>query len=223
MDPELVKEILVKKFGQFMKSTPTPLAEFLLRGLGSPDGEKRAKYRKIINPAFHLENLKLMLPAFSASCGDLIRKWDKMILDEGYLEADVFPELQDLTKDVISRIAFGSSYEKGRRIFQLITEKIQLLLQAIQSVSIPGYRLIKFLPTPMNKKISQVDKEMEGIIKGTIEKREKAMRMGESSKNDLLDILFESNMKECEEEHGKSRNRVMTTEYVLAECRLFYL
>ncbi|KAM0932737.1 putative 11-oxo-beta-amyrin 30-oxidase [Dioscorea sansibarensis] len=220
MNPELVKEVLSNKFGHFMRARTTPLTKFLVQGLLSHEGEKWAKHRRIINPAFHLEKLKLMYPSFSASCGELIRRWDKMIPDGGCLELDVFPDIQNVTKDVISRTAFGSSYEEGRRIFELLTEQTQLVMPAVQSVYIPGYQ---FLPTPMNRKRSRVDKEMKKILKDMIEKREKAMRKGESSKNDLLGILLESNMKECAEEQGKSINRGMTTEDVIQECKLFYL
>ncbi|KAH7651917.1 11-oxo-beta-amyrin 30-oxidase protein [Dioscorea alata] len=160
-----------------------------------------------------------MVPSFSTSLDELIRRWDKMIPDEGSLELDVFPELQNLTKDVISRTAFGSNYEEGRKIFQFLTEQTQLFLQAIQSVYIPGYQ---FLPTPMNKRRIQIDKEMERILRVMIEKRERAMRMGEGSKSDLLGILLESNMKVGGEEHGKSKNGGMTTEDVIEECKLFY-
>ncbi|KAM0932723.1 putative secologanin synthase [Dioscorea sansibarensis] len=220
MDPRLVKEVLSNKFGHFMKISVNPLSKFLIQGLASYDGQKWAKHRRIINPAFHLDKLKLMVPAFSTSCGELIRKWDKMIPDEGCLDLDVFPDIQNVTQNVISRTAFGSNYEEGRRIFQFLTEQTQLFIQAAQSVYIPGYQ---FLPTPMNKRRRQVDKEMKRILRDMIEKREKAMRKGESSKNDLLGILLESNMKECEEEQGKSKNRViMTTEDVIEECKLFY-
>ncbi|KAH7651915.1 11-oxo-beta-amyrin 30-oxidase protein [Dioscorea alata] len=221
MEPKLMREILSKKFDQFTKpKSLTPLGKFIFQGLVGHEGEKWAKHRKIINPAFALENLKIMLPAFCISCAELIRKWDMMIPDEGYLELDVLPDIQNLTQDVISRTAFGSSYEEGRRIFQLLIEKLQLILPTSQSAYIPGFR---FLPTPFNKKISQVEKEMDRILKGIIEKRQKAMRMGESSKNDLLGVLLESNMKDGEESQGKSKNSGMTTEDVVEECKLFYL
>ncbi|KAJ0985926.1 hypothetical protein J5N97_004282 [Dioscorea zingiberensis] len=218
-EPELVKEVLSNKFGHFVKPSTTPLAKFLVQGLASYDGEKWVKHRRIINPAFHFEKLKQMLPAFSTSCGELIRRWNKMIPDEGSQELNVFPELQGLTKDIISRTAFGSSYEEGRRIFELLTEQIKLTIPAFKTVYIPGYR---FLPTPMNKRRSQVYNEMKRILKGMIEKREKAIRMGESSKNDLLGLLLDSNMQEGEE-HGKSQDKGMSTEDVIEECKLFYI
>ncbi|KAJ0961256.1 hypothetical protein J5N97_000756 [Dioscorea zingiberensis] len=218
MDPDLVKEVLSNKFGHFVKPRITPIAKFLVQGLVAYEGEKWAKHRRIINPAFHLEKLKLMLPAFSTSSGELIRRWEKMIPDEGSQELNVSPEIQNLTGDVISRTAFGSSYEEGRRIFELLTEQIHLTIPALQTVYIPGYR---FLPTPMNNRRSQVYNEMKRILKGMIEKREKAIRMGESSKNDLLGLLLDSNMKEGEEQE-KSQNKVMSTEDVIEECKLFY-
>ncbi|KAJ0985944.1 hypothetical protein J5N97_004300 [Dioscorea zingiberensis] len=216
-EPELVIEVL-NKFGHFVKPSTTPFAKFLVQGLVSYEGEKWAKHRRILNPAFHLEKLKLMLPAFSTSCSELIRRWEEKIPDEGSQELNVFPELQGLTKDVISRTAFSSSYEEGRRIFELLKEQIQLYIQVYKTVYIPGYR---FLPTPMNKRRSQVYNEMKRILKGMIEKREKAIRMGESCKDDLLGLLLDSNMKEGEE-HGKTQNKGMSTEEVIEECKLFY-
>ncbi|KAM0932731.1 putative 11-oxo-beta-amyrin 30-oxidase [Dioscorea sansibarensis] len=64
---------------------------------------------------------------------------------------------------------------------------------------------------------------MDRILRGMIKEREKTMRKGESSKNDLLGILLESNTKRCAEEQGNSINRGVTTEDVIQECKLFYL
>ena len=81
-----------------------------------------------------------MLPAFYQSCVEMIRKWEKMLFVEGSSELDVWPDLINLTRDVISRAAFGSSFEEGKRIFQLLDEQMNLTVQAVQSVYIPGWR-----------------------------------------------------------------------------------
>ena len=70
-----------------------------------------------------------MLPLFIQCCDDLISKWEEMLSSDGSCEIDVWPFVKNLTADVISRTAFGSSYLEGRRIFQLLKEKIELTLK----------------------------------------------------------------------------------------------
>ncbi|KAK9994168.1 hypothetical protein SO802_023871 [Lithocarpus litseifolius] len=59
MSPEQIKDVFTK-IGDFQKPTPNPLVRLLVMGVVNYEGEKWAKYRKIINPAFHMEKLKLM-------------------------------------------------------------------------------------------------------------------------------------------------------------------
>jgi hypothetical protein len=55
------------------------------------------------------------------------------------LELDVWPELQNLTGDVISRTAFSSSYHEGRRIFEVQAEQAELVMTNLRKIMIPGY------------------------------------------------------------------------------------
>ncbi|KAK9092511.1 hypothetical protein Syun_027422 [Stephania yunnanensis] len=59
MDPDLVREVLSNKFGHFTKMRPNPLSKLFISGLASYNGEKWARHRRIINPAFHQEKLKV--------------------------------------------------------------------------------------------------------------------------------------------------------------------
>jgi len=81
-----------------------------------------------------------MLPLFIKCGDDLIGKWEEMLSLDGSSEMDVWPFLQNLTSDAISRTAFGSSYEEGRRIFQLLKEQSELTVQLMLEVYIPGWR-----------------------------------------------------------------------------------
>nr|XP_009394210.1 PREDICTED: cytochrome P450 CYP72A219-like isoform X1 [Musa acuminata subsp. malaccensis] len=216
-DPELVREVLSNKFGHFGKPNQNPLARFFARGLAVYEGEKWVKHRRILNPAFHAEKLKRMLPAFSACCSDLMDRWENMAGSEACYELDVWPELQSFTGDVISRTAFGSSHKEGRPIFQLQAEQAELLIQVVQNLYVPGYR---FLPTPKNKRIRAIDREIRSILRGIIKKREQDIKTGKASNDDLLGLLMESNMKHLQEDGNK--NAGMTTEDVIEECKLFY-
>jgi len=75
---------------------------------------------------------------------------------EGSSEIDVWPEFQNLTGDVISRTAFGSNYQEGRRIFQLQGELAERLIQSIQTIFIPGYWFVTFSSTKQNQSFIHV-------------------------------------------------------------------
>ncbi|KAK7335065.1 hypothetical protein VNO80_26836 [Phaseolus coccineus] len=138
-DPELIKDVFNKTY-DFQKIFLNPQVRLLAPGLVSHEGEKWSKLRKIITPVFNLEKLKGMLPIFIQCCDDLISKWEEMLSLDGSSEMDVWPFLQNLTSDAISRTAFGSSYEEGRRIFELLKEQTELTVQLVYKVYIPGWR-----------------------------------------------------------------------------------
>ncbi|BAT90249.1 hypothetical protein VIGAN_06145800 [Vigna angularis var. angularis] len=71
-----------------------------------------------------------MLPAFSQSCHDVISEWKGMLSSDGKCEIDVSPFIQNLSRDVISRTAFGSSYAEGKKIFQLLRIQGYLVMTA---------------------------------------------------------------------------------------------
>ncbi|KAM0826733.1 hypothetical protein ACQ4PT_068692 [Festuca glaucescens] len=157
---------------------------------------------------------KLLANGLSNHEGD---KWMESIGSNGSCELDVWPEIQSLTGDVISRTAFGSSYLEGRKIFQLQSEQAGRIMTNIRTILIPGYLS---LPTTNNRRMYQINDEIESILRGLIEKRIKAMKEGQSAKQDLLGLLLEPNIGETYE-NGQS-NIGMTIEDVIEECKLFY-
>ncbi|KAA8533429.1 hypothetical protein F0562_031137 [Nyssa sinensis] len=114
MEPELIRDILSKHF-EFQKPKGNPLTRLLATGLQ-------------------------ILPAFYLSCSEMMSKWEKTVTTEGSCELDVWPYLETMSSDVISRTAFGSSYEEGRRIFKLQKEQAEHMIQVQRSLYIPGWR-----------------------------------------------------------------------------------
>ena len=84
-----------------------------------------------------------MIPVFAVSCGKMLEQWKKEnSFLQGSCEMDIWPELQKLTADVISRAAFGSTYAEGRKVFELQRELLMLTVEAMQTLYIPGFRYI---------------------------------------------------------------------------------
>ena len=57
-NPEHIKEVFSKVY-DFEKNASFPLVRLLVGGLASYKGDKWARHRRIINPAFHLEKIKV--------------------------------------------------------------------------------------------------------------------------------------------------------------------
>ena len=77
-----------------------------------------------------------------------------------------------------------------------------------------------FLPTKTNRRMKQISNEVNALLKGIIEKREKAMKFGETANDDLLGLLMETNYRERQE--TGDRNAGMSIKDVIEECKLFY-
>ncbi|XP_059301486.1 cytochrome P450 CYP72A219-like [Lycium ferocissimum] len=225
MEPELIREILFK-YNTFRKPMSQPLVSLLVSGVVFYEGEKWAKHRRILNPAFKLDNLKHMLPAIYESCSSIIEKLEKVVTENEEVEVDMWPYLGNLSADVISRTTFGSCYEEGKRIFQLQTEQSRLTFSVLQSNYISGWR---FLPTKTNKRMKQIHTEVRELMKGILNKR---IKLGEArNDDDLLGILMESNLREIQKFENSKLNRAgagrqpepgITIEELIEECKLLY-
>ncbi|XP_020251991.1 cytochrome P450 CYP72A219-like isoform X2 [Asparagus officinalis] len=211
-DTEMVKEVFSDKSGCIKKPPANPLIKILAQGVDSLEGEEWAKRRKTITLAFHLEKLKRMVPAFVTSCTSLIKRWDDLVSAQGSSEVDVWPEFQILTKDAISRTAFGSTYEEGKRLFQLQKEQAELAMQAAQVPYVPGYR---FIPTATNRRRMWIDKEIKTMLRRMIDEKLKSVETEGSDSNDLLGLLLRFTS-------GNDKKHAIRIEDVIEECKLFY-
>ncbi|MED6136924.1 hypothetical protein PIB30_060266 [Stylosanthes scabra] len=217
LDPDKIREITNKVY-EFQKPDTSPLFRLLASGFATYDGDKWAKHRKIVSPAFNVEKMKMLVPIFVECCDEMISKWENELGScEGPREMDVWPSIQNVSSDVLARAGFGSSYEEGKRVFQLQREMLTLTMTLFKFAFVPGYR---FLPTHTNRRMKAIDKEIREALMAIINRRLKLIKAGEPTNNDLLGILLESNHKA---ESEKNSSGGMSLRDVVEEVKLFYL
>ncbi|KAG6408754.1 hypothetical protein SASPL_131775 [Salvia splendens] len=145
----------------------------------------------------------------AASIEDMLKMWEGKRADKSEFEMDVHEQLQQLSADIISRTAFGSSYEEGNRIFQLQEQQVGLALQAFRSLYIPGFR---FLPTKKNMMRWRLDQETRESIRKIIGKHGKSQGNSKS----LLTLMMSS----YKNEDGVEEK--LDIDEIIDECKTFY-
>ncbi|PKA58190.1 Cytochrome P450 734A1 [Apostasia shenzhenica] len=217
-EPEMVKEVLLNTSspaGTFERMEETPLVKYLLGdGLFRLRGARWAHHRRIISPAFNMERVKEWVPVMLGSTVRMLNKWEKENEGKAAFEIEVHKELHNFTADVISRVAFGSSFDEGRRIFQLQEEQMLNVSQALRQVYIPGFR---FLPTKRNRRMWSIDKEIQKVLQNIIKPtshKDHQCRNGKNCKY-LLNLMKSARMHEREEERINNRE-------IIEECKSFY-
>lgn len=84
--------------------------------------------------------VQLLVPVVASSVTSMLEKWEALMSKSGEVEIEVSEWLQNLTEDIITRTAFGISYEDGKAIFRLQAQQMVLAADVFQKVFIPGYR-----------------------------------------------------------------------------------
>ncbi|KAJ7295935.1 hypothetical protein O6H91_Y154600 [Diphasiastrum complanatum] len=224
-EPEIIKEILATKAGHFGKS---PLQQkggvaLLGNGLIMANGEDWAHRRRIVSRAFQLEKLKGMAASMVNSTNQMLEKWDPLIRNQGgkEVEIDVYQQLAMVTADVIARTAFGSSYEQGKKVFELLRSLQKIFARSNRFVWLPGSR---FLPTPINRKVSflksQIASSLEEIVQARRQSMGTAGTTASSYGNDLLGLMLAESAGSSTP--GNSKSFKFSTQELVEECKTFF-
>ncbi|KAL0391985.1 UNVERIFIED_CONTAM: cytochrome [Sesamum radiatum] len=207
-DPDMIKELMVNNSGSVIKDAFNPLSKLLFgQGIVGLEGDKWSVHRKIANQAFTMDRVKAWVPEIVASVVNELNKWEAQSGGRDEFEIDAHKALHKLSADIISRTAFGSSFEEGKRIFELQDQQAVLTLQAKRSVYLPGLR---FLPTSENRKSQKIEKQIRDSVRMLIETNSKNR---ENSKNLLTLLTHASNDREEDR---------LSVEEVIDECKTFY-
>ncbi|URD80901.1 cytochrome P450 [Musa troglodytarum] len=211
-DPEMVKQVLANKFGFYHKpEVPSAIWALLGKGLVLVEGSEWARHRRVVNPAFKMDKLKLLTGPMAECAKSMLEGWSDLAVQaaDGRGEIEVAKQFQELTADIISHTAFGSSYVDGKEVF-FAQKQLQMLAAAsILDIEIPGHR---YLPTDRNitkwKLERRVKNTLVRIIRGRLE------ASNSSFGNDLLGVMMEASQQQ--------RGQTMSMDEIIDECKTFF-
>ncbi|CAM0873380.1 unnamed protein product [Alopecurus aequalis] len=217
-DYELVKQILANKSGHFMKNDAHPTFRAIVgKGLIMVEGTDWVRHRRVVNPAFAMDKVKIMTTTMVSCAECLIKKWKYETANSKSreIEVDLSKQFQELTADVISRTAFGSSYREGKEAFQAQKQLQAITVATLLNVQIPGF---KYLPTKMNIYKWMLEKKLQKTLSEMIQSRVASKESGFG--DDLLGVMLEACFRK---EQGEKRDRlILSIDEIIDECKTFF-
>ncbi|CAN1794920.1 Cytochrome P450 CYP749A22 [Linum perenne] len=219
MEPEIIKEALCSKDGAFPKRESSNLfhKKILGDGLTKSGGEKWAKIRKLANVAFHGEKLKGLVPDMIASAEIMVKRWKKF---DGK-EIEVHEEFRILSSEMISRTAFGSSFQEGKEIFEMFHGL--MVLAERNTFKVNSLFIYLFVNSKMFKSKDEIEAErldrgLRDSIMKIVKKREDKVNRGEMEGygNDYLGMLIRAY-------NDKDESKRISVNQLIDECKTLYI
>jgi PHYB activation tagged suppressor 1 len=212
-DVNVVKQVLSDRTGLYPKNLLNPhISRLLGKGLVLTDGDDWKRHRKVVHPAFSMDKLKVMTATMSDCAQSMMSEWEAQLAKGGAVEVELGSRFEELTADVISHTAFGSSYVQGKKVF-LAQRGLQFLaFSTVFDVQIPAFR---YLPTEKNLKTWKLDKQVRGMLMDIIKTR-LAAKDTAGYGNDLLGLMLEA----CAPEHGETP--LLSMDEIIDECKTFF-
>ncbi|KAF9593197.1 hypothetical protein IFM89_020493 [Coptis chinensis] len=216
-ETEKIKELLSSKYTNLSGKSwlqQQNSKHFIGRGLLMANGEDWYHQRHIVAPAFMADKLKSHV-GYMVECTQQMLQSLKSKVEIGKTEVEIGEYMSQLTADIISRTEFDSSYEKGKRIFDLLTSLQHLCAQSSRRLCFPGSRSF---PTKYNREIKALKVEVERLLMEIIQSRKECAEVGRSTSygNDLLGMLLTETQKK--RTNGFSFN----LQLLMDECKTFF-
>ncbi|KAJ6402674.1 hypothetical protein OIU84_014724 [Salix udensis] len=215
-ETEMIKELLTKYSTKSGKSwlQREGTKHFIGRGLLMANGSDWSHQRHIAAPSFMGERLKSNA-GLMVECTKNMLQSLRNAVESGLTEVEIGEYMSRVTADIISRTQFGSSYEKGKQIFHLLTELQSLCHQATRHLCLPGSR---FFPSNYNRQIKSKKMEVDRLLLEIIQSRKDCVEIGRSSSygDDLLGMLLN------EMERKRSDGFNINLQLVMDECKTFF-
>lgn len=217
-DYNLVKQILSKKYGHFVKNDAQPaILSMIGKGLVLVEGADWVRHRRVLTPAFTMDKLKVMTKTMASCAECLIQGWLDHASNSKSIEIEVefSKQFQDLTADVICRTAFGSNSEKGKEVFHAQKQLQAIAIATILNLQLPGF---KYLPTKRNRCKWKLENKLRNTLMQIIQSR--ITSEGNGYGDDLLGVMLNACFST---EQGEKRDElILCVDEIIDECKTFF-
>ncbi|CAM6089902.1 unnamed protein product [Calypogeia fissa] len=226
-DAQAVKEIFAGNFLQYEKPKLSNSPElFGSNGLVFSEHEEWARQRKIVRPAFYPGRCKKIVEEMATWIELWLQKLENSAVHkEGSdsFEIEMYAAIDDLTKDILARSSFGSSFEKGKKGFNHQVKHMYLLYRQ-QMIPNPLLRWIGG-PSALQRAIRNEKEELLKCLREIIQERRKSIEPGnvESYGGDLLGVLLADRDQRLAEKGRPPGEFETEDEHLTDQCRTFFL
>ncbi|KAL5792067.1 hypothetical protein ACOSP7_000661 [Xanthoceras sorbifolium] len=219
-DAELARQVLSNNSGSYVKSRARPAAERLAgKGLSLLNGHDWLIHRKITNPAFNINKLKVLVKRIAACTISMLDDWKNLFTstDEQCKEMEIHGEFKRLMADMIADTAFGSNFVAGKEAFQAQLQLQQCCAASSADIFIPGSQ---YLPIPSNIQIWKLDRKVKRTLRSIIDGRLNAPNTGDSNcyGDDLLGTMIDA-LDIIQSGSGPT----LSKEEIVEECKSFFI
>ncbi|KAF5177834.1 Cytochrome p450 [Thalictrum thalictroides] len=216
-ETDVIKELLSSKYTNLCGKSwlqQQNSKHFIGRGLLMANGQDWYRQRHIVAPAFMADKLKSHV-GYMVECTKQMLQSLKSKVESGTTEVEIGDYMSQLTADIISRTEFDSSYEKGKRIFDLLTSLQNLCAQSSRRLCLPGSR---FFPSKYNREIKALKMEVERLLMEIIQSKKDCAEISRSTSygNDLLGMLLAETQKK------RANGFNFNLQLLMDECKTFF-
>uniref|UniRef100_A0A0D3GV11 Cytochrome P450 n=1 Tax=Oryza barthii TaxID=65489 RepID=A0A0D3GV11_9ORYZ len=188
--PDIVRELslcvsLDLGKSSYMKATHQPLFG---EGILKSNGNAWAHQRKLIAPEFFPDKVKGMVDLMVDSAQVLVSSWEDRIDRSGgnALDLMIDDDIRAYSADVISRTCFGSSYVKGKQIFDMIRELQKTVSTKKQNLLAEMTGLSFLFPTASGRAAWRLNGRVRALILDLVGEN------GEEDGDNLLSAMLRS-------------------------------
>lgn len=182
-DPDLIQQLLQGQHRDFQKNKAYRKLQLLLgQGLFTSEGEYWLANRRMIQPAFHREQIMGYMQVMRQYAQDLLRMWEPNV-QEGK-PVHFLADMTQVTLSVIAKTMLGVDLEGEA---QAVSEQLPLAMNVLLGKITSPLATPMWLPTKNNRQFQQAVQELDAMLLQLIEQRR---RQGATGK-DLLSTLLQ--------------------------------